>query len=217
MKKTLLTLAAFAVVGTLSAQTTYNFFDPADCDADGFLWFDTKEKLDKYVGYDIPKKEKFFKIKLIDPNYELADFSIPECIADANYVGYGTDGVKGGAGAKKGAIMLPVAGEDFSALFAPSGHGGGILLHLPDCAKVDFYVSAEQESINLGLQTAEGNVSSADVQLIKGGEFTGIQIGSEPATDLPGVTYTGYFNDVEKIGLYTLVVFLRLKLTFPPI
>lgn len=199
MKKTLLTLAAFAVVGTLSAQTTYNFFDPADCDTDGFLWFDTKEKLDKYVGYDIPKKEKFFKIKLIDPNYELADFSIPECIADANYVGYGTDGVKGGAGAKKGAIMLPVAGEDFSALFAPSGHGGGILLHLPDCAKVDFYVSAEQESINLGLQTAEGNVSSADVQLIKGGEFTGIQIGSEPATDLPGVTYTGYFNDVEKM------------------
>lgn len=194
MKKTLLTLAAFAVVGTLSAQTTYNFFDPADCDADGFLWFDTKEKLDKYVGY--PSR---MLVKLIEPNYELADFSTPECIKDETYQGYGTDGVKGGAGSKKGAIMLPVAGEDFLAFNAPACHGGGILLHLPDCAKVDFYVSAEQKSINLGLQTAEGNVSSADCQLIKGGELTGVQIGDDPAADLPGVVYTGYFKDVEKI------------------
>ncbi len=193
MKKTLLTLAAFAVVGTLSAQTTYNFFDPADCDADGFLWFDTKEKLDKYVGY--PSR---MLVKLVDPNYELADFTTPECIKDEAYQGYGTDGVKGGAGSKKGAIKLPVAGEDFVGYAAPACHGGGILLHLPDCAKVDIYVSAEQENINLGLHTAEGNVANRDLgmyNLIKGGEFTPGFMGD----DLPGVKYTGYFNDVEKL------------------
>lgn len=196
MKKTLLTLAAFAVVGTLNAQTTYNFFDPADCDADGFLWFDTQAKLDKYAGY--VTKTKSFKVQLLDGDYELPDFSYPESITDASYVGYGTDGVKGGVGSKTGAIMLPVAGEDFSVLTAPSNHGGGILLHLPDCAKVDFYVSAEQEGVNLGLHTAEGNVENRNLgmyNLIKGGEYTGGILGD----DLPGVKYTGYFNDVEKL------------------
>lgn len=198
MKKTLLTLAAFAVVGTLSAQTTYNFFDPADCDADGFLWFDTKEKLDKYVGY--PSR---MLVKLVDADYQLptdypGEYETPETKKDASYVGYGTDGVKGGTGSKKGAIMLPVAGEDFVGYAAPSCHGGGILLHLPDCAKVDFYVSAEQENLNLGVHTAEGNVDNRDLgmyNLIKGGEYTPGFMGE----DLPGVKYTGYFNDVEKL------------------
>lgn len=196
MKKTLLTLAAFAVVCVANAQTTYNFFDLADCDDDGFLWFDTKEKLDKYVGYNT--RTKSFKVQLVDPNYELADFTVPECIKDEAYQGYGTDGVKGGAGSKKGAIMLPVAGEKFYGPAAPSCHGGGILLHLPDCAKVDIYVSAEQENINLGLQTAEGNVANRDISnanLIQGGEF----IGGYWGDDLTDVKYTGYFKDIEKL------------------
>lgn len=193
MKKTLLTLAAFAVVGTLCAQTTYNFFDPADCDADGFLWFDTKEKLDKYVGY--PSR---MLVRLLDGDYELPDFTFPESIKDATYVGYGTDGMKGGVGSKTGAIVLPVASGDFSILSSPNSCGGGILLHLPDCAKVDFYVSAEQEGINLGINPAEGNVENRNLgkyNLIEGGEFTGGAYGD----DLPGVKFTGYFNDVEKL------------------
>lgn len=193
MKKTLLTLAAFAVVGTLSAQTTYNFFDPADCDADGFLWFDSQAKLDKYVGYNT--KTKSFKVQLIDGDYELPDYTYPESTSDAGYVGYGTDGVKGGAGAKTGAIVLPVAGEDFVGYAAPANHGGGILLHLPDCAKVDFYVSAEQASLYLGLHTAAGNVRSADCQMISGGEFFDGFLGAS----LPDVVYSGSFKDIEKI------------------
>lgn len=195
MKKTLLTLAAFAAVCAGSAQTTYNFFDPADCDENGFLWFDNQAKLDKYVGS--PTKTKSFKVQLIETDYESPDNPGVWDIGttDASYVGYGTDGVKGGAGAKTGAIVLPVAGSDFAGYLAPANHGGGILLHLPDCAKVDIYLSAEQEELNLGLQTAEGNVRSADCQLIKGGEFFGGFLGE----NLPGVTYTGYFNDVEKI------------------
>lgn len=198
MKKTLLTLAAFAVVGTLSAQTTYNFFDPADCDENGFLWFDTKEKLDKYVGY--PSR---MQVKLLDGDYLVpGDYPgedvAPETIKDASYVGYGTDGVKGGTGSKTGAIVLPVAGEDFGVLSAPHICGGGILLHLPDCAKVDFFVSAEQADVNLGLHPAEGNVPNRDLggdNLILGGEFTSDSYGDK----LPGVIFTGYFNDVEKL------------------
>lgn len=198
MKKTLLTLAAFAVVGTLSAQTTYNFFDPADCDADGFLWFDTKEKLDKYVGY--PTKTKSFKVQLLDGDYELPGTygEYPMSTTDASYQGYGTDGVKGGVGSKTGAIVLPEAGADFNVLSAPGICGGGILIHLPDCAKIDFYVSAQREDLNLGLQAADGNLKNNDLgkyNLVSGGEFTSDSYGDK----LPDVKYTGFFKDVEKL------------------
>lgn len=44
MKKFLLAIAAFATVSGLSAQQTYNYFDAADVDANGWLWFDTQAK-----------------------------------------------------------------------------------------------------------------------------------------------------------------------------
>ena len=40
MKKFLLTIAAAAMAAGLNAQQTYNFFDAADVDSDGWLWFD---------------------------------------------------------------------------------------------------------------------------------------------------------------------------------
>ena len=50
MKKffTLTVLALAAMAAT--AQTKQNMFPAADTDADGWLWFDTAEKIEKYVG-----------------------------------------------------------------------------------------------------------------------------------------------------------------------
>lgn len=59
MKKVLLTLAALTAVSIANAQQTYNYFDPADCDADGWLWFDTQEKLEKYCGFENEGKKNY--------------------------------------------------------------------------------------------------------------------------------------------------------------
>lgn len=193
MKKFLLTIAAAAMAAGLNAQQTYNFFDAADVDSDGWLWFDTQAKLDKYCGY--ASKTKSFAIQLQDADYELEDFSQPQCTTDAGYTGLGTDGTKGGANSRTGAIILPPAGPGFSALTAPGGRGGAIMLHLPDCAKLDVCVSAEQEAINLCVHVASGNVRVTEVQMIKGGE----KIGGVFGDDLENVTYTGNWNDIEQL------------------
>ena len=49
MKK-IFTLAMLAVIVMGSQAQEYNLFDAADCDAEGWLWLNTQEKIDKYVG-----------------------------------------------------------------------------------------------------------------------------------------------------------------------
>ena len=50
MKK-IFTLMLLAMACTMNIQAQeYNLFDPADGDADGWLWFDTDEKVEKYIG-----------------------------------------------------------------------------------------------------------------------------------------------------------------------
>ena len=50
MKK-IFTLLLLAMACSVNMQAQeYNLFDPADVDADGWLWFDTDEKIEKYVG-----------------------------------------------------------------------------------------------------------------------------------------------------------------------
>lgn len=151
MKKSLLTglLALAAITVNAQDEVTYNFFDPADCDAEGWLWLDTPEKIAKYVGEDK-------KIKLVGAQYEIEDpdfpgsMIFPETVADATVEGYNTQGVKGGEGAKIGGIICPAAVEDwFSNL-----NGGGILVQMPDCASFDLYLSQECPNAMLDLEGA---------------------------------------------------------------
>ena len=66
MKNFLLSISVVAALSTAAnAQETYNYFDPADCDANGWLWFDTQEKLEKYCGFTDE-----FKIQLLSAAYE---------------------------------------------------------------------------------------------------------------------------------------------------
>ena len=50
-KKITLCLALLALLPIgASAQTTYNLFPKSDADADGWIWLDSEEKIEKYVG-----------------------------------------------------------------------------------------------------------------------------------------------------------------------
>lgn len=129
----LLVLAAFAAN---AEDPTYNFFDPADCDADGWLWLDTPEKIAKYIGADK-------KIQLINSTLEIEDPEYPgeyltaETVASAEVKGYNSEGEEGKEGSKTGGIILPQA--DGHGFFGSPG--GGFMVQMPDCAQFDVYMS----------------------------------------------------------------------------
>lgn len=166
MKKFLLGVAAIATVSTGFAQATYNYFDAADVDANGWLWFDSQEKIDKYVGFlgmgAAPK------IILLSSTWENGDGEYPEPYGDPNYVGYNAAGEEGGEGAKTGAIVLSEADPAGSTLFADNPTGGGIMLWLPDCAEFDLFLSTPNENIIPNLRGAKGHVPDIDCGVIRG-------------------------------------------------
>ncbi|MDE6770724.1 MAG: hypothetical protein K2J78_13455 [Muribaculaceae bacterium] len=163
MRKSLLTglLALAAISANAQDETTYNFFDPADCDAEGWLWLDTAEKIAKYVGEDK-------KIKLVGAQYEIEDpmfpgaMIYPETVADPTVEGYNTKGVKGGEGSKTGGIICPAALEDWLGNL----NGGGILVQMPDCASFDLYLSQECPNVMLDLEGAWSKTDASGCKYI---------------------------------------------------
>jgi hypothetical protein len=94
LMKKIFTIAMLAVATmSASAQNTYNLFDPADCDADGWLWLNTQEKIDRYVGninedaYTVDPNGKVIQLAFanITPDY-------PETVADPEAYGVDTQG-----------------------------------------------------------------------------------------------------------------------------
>ncbi len=166
MKKFLLGVAAMATVTSGFAQATYNYFDAADVDANGWLWFDTQEKIDKYVGFLGMGPNP--KIILMSSTWENQDNEYPEPYCDPNYVGYNAAGEEGGEGAKTGAIVLSEADPAGSTLFADNPTGGGIMLWLPDCAEFDLFLSTPNENIIPNLRGAAGHVPDIDCGVIRG-------------------------------------------------
>lgn len=137
MRKIYLALAlALSAIGAQAQE--YNFFRASDVDANGWLWFDSQEKVDRYIGtcdeedYKVDPQGKVIQLVYADqvPNY-------PETTADPSAVGYGKDGNLGADGAKTGAIILPAA-TSFGAT-----NGGGFVVCLPSCATFSMNVSCE--------------------------------------------------------------------------
>lgn len=157
MKKSLLALAAFAAITSANAQTTYNYFDPADCDADGWLWFDTQEKIDKYCGWD-----NNYKIQLLTATYENSDMEYAEPVLDPTVKGYNAAGEEGAEGTKTGAIIIPRAST------YGTQNGGGILLQLPSCAEFSVYMSCKSPIRQLILLGAKNWVERIDLGTITG-------------------------------------------------
>ena len=151
MKKSLLflTFAAGMAFCANAQDVTYNYFDPADCDADGWLWLDTQEKIDKYVG-------EGKKIQLVPAEYEIDDPDFPgeyipvESSADPSIKGYNTEGVEGGEGSKTGGLILPptIWGDYWDDM------GGGFIVAMPDCAVFDVYMSQSTPNIYTELDGA---------------------------------------------------------------
>ncbi len=166
MKKFLLGFAALAAVAGVSAQETYNYFDAADVDANGWLWFDTQAKIDKYVGFrgmgDNPK------IMLTTSTWEDKDGQYAEPYGDPTAVGYNAAGEEGGEGAKIGAIVLSEASPSGSSLLADSPTGGAIMMWLPDCAEIDLYLSTSNDVIIPALWGAIGWQDDVDCSVIRG-------------------------------------------------
>ena len=158
MKKVLLTAFAFVASLSVNAQETFNYFNPADCDADGWLWFDSAEKIGKYVG-------EGKKIQLLNAPFEIEDPEFPgetifpESSADATVKGYNTDGKAEG---KTGALVLALA--EGRGWF--DSYGGGFMVHLPDCATFDVVLSSPEAEIYTELYGARSYVDAKDCQYI---------------------------------------------------
>ncbi len=187
MKKVLLTFAALAAFSAVNAQQTYNYFDPADCDADGWLWFNTQEKLDKYVGWGDPfDTTKNPKIML--QAAEHGDYAEPTL--DPTLQGYNADRVQGGEGSWTGGIILPGSS---TANGSDNPNGAGILLQLPDCAYFGLKLSTESEYICVGLKGGKGWLEGVDLALIQ----TYLRMGAfvnRPLASVPQFTWENIQN-----------------------
>lgn len=150
MKKFYFMMALILCAMSATAQN-YNLFSASDIDKDGWLWFDTQAKVEKYVGicdeenYKADPNGKKIQLVYADqlPTY-------PQTTVDPDAIGFGKGGELGTEGYKKGAIILPAA----SAIGATNG--GGILIMMPSCSELSINVSCEG-MVNCRL------LSSADV------------------------------------------------------
>ena len=103
-------------------------FEASDLDEDGWIWFDTAEKIEKYIGvineadYLVDPDGKPIQLVYADiyPDYPASD-------ASAEFVGAGTDGETGSEGSRTGGIMLQPASS------AGSVNGGGFVVCMPSC------------------------------------------------------------------------------------
>lgn len=165
MKKILMFAAMGAAMMSASAQTTYNYFDPADCDADGWLWFDTQEKIDKYVDFYSSKNigSAAPRIYLVSATFENADGEYAEPYADPDIEGYNAEGVEGGEGSLTGAIVLSPAS---SSIGSDAPNGGGFVIWLPDCAEYSISLSQEVDRVQFGLSGGMGWIADIDCNKI---------------------------------------------------
>jgi len=174
MKK-IFTLAMLAIATmNASAQNTYNLFNPADCDADGWLWLNTQEKIDKYVGkinedaYTVDPNGKTIQMAFanINPDY-------PETYADPDAYGVDTQGntiLDGGVNKDeciKGAIVLAPASAQSSV------NGGCLVLNLPSCATIDLILSSEASMLGRTLMISPNNGIDNDNTPAGGESWTG--------------------------------------------
>lgn len=134
-------LAALIILPSIEAMgQTYNLFPASDIDSDGWLWFDTQEKIDKYIGnidetnYRIEKDGKIIQTVYAD---QMPDYPASEVSPD--FIGAGTDGETGSEGYRKGGIMLQPASQSMTV------NGGGFLVCLPSCATYSICYSSNSK------------------------------------------------------------------------
>lgn len=144
----------------------YNLF--YDVDEDGWLWFDSQEKIDKYVG---PCDEMNY---CVDPNgkpiqliYADINPTFPSSTANPDFIGVGADGEDFGTeGYLTGALILPGS----SGLMATNG--GGFVVCMPSCSTYSICLSSgySVRCRMLGTRDASANFSEINTGTEKFGE-----------------------------------------------
>ncbi len=130
MKLKLLTMIVLSGLFTASTYAQeYNLFSVADVDANGWIWFDTQAKIDKYVGEG----------KLIEIYDGMNSGSEVATIAADTIKGAGTDKLYAGTDHKTGAIRL---GKSSGAAVA---NGGFIEMKLPSCVTFAVFLSSVEQ------------------------------------------------------------------------
>lgn len=199
MKKVLLTIAAFAAVSVANAQQLYNYFDPADCDANGWLWFDTQAKIDKYLGYYDPELLKTPaelaspKLYMIDALCESEPGVSDPTFGDATIKGYNAEGVQGGEGSRTGALVLAAGSTERGT----KDDGGSFIVWLPDCAQLDLEISQDYDLIAPGLYGGLGWIEDVDLNVIKSYKDWGMI--SKPLSRTYTYSWTN-IQDLENTG-----------------
>ncbi len=212
--RTKATFFALCLTCSMGAQAQeYNLFH--EVDADGWLWFDTDEKIEKYVG--LCDEENY----CVDPNGKViqmvyADINpdYPATIADAFYVGAGAEGEIGAEGAHTGAIVTANASANMTA------NGGGIVVMMPSCSTFSMCLSREGKTYvrMMGSKDASTSFTNYDVisamystvfkPLFRSGVFT--WTGIETLTSGNDGSYTlksdapiyAYFQSLTKAPIY---------------
>lgn len=194
-----LVLMALSLAPSLHAQE-YNMFNAADVDADGWLWLDTQAKMDKYVGLINEETES------VDPNGAMIQMvyanvapDFPATTADANILGYGTDGNLGTDGARKGAIMLAPS----SALM--TYNGGAVVVRMPSCATFAVCVSYGGK-VMMQLNTSTQEKVSGFEQIVASSVFNPFaRAGVTQVTGLEkkknGTTGISFLSDTPKYAM----------------
>ena len=161
--KRISTLVLFALATISASAQEYNLFSPTDCDADGWLWLNTQEKINKYVGkineddYTVNPNGKTIQLAFanITPDY-------PETVADPDVTGADTQGklIADEDVNKdeliKGAIVLAPASAQMST------NGGCLVLNLPSCATISLVLSSEASMLGRTLMLSSTNAIDND-------------------------------------------------------
>ncbi len=170
MKK-IFTLVMVAMAA-MSSYAQQNLFDATDVDADGWIWFDTDEKINKYVGnaedkmdvngfdwenYAINPQGKPIQLAYayVAPDYTTSYAN--SLIPGTDEAGYmeGQEGYTEGQ-AKTGSIVLASAGSTMTA------NGGILLLNLPSCVSINLFMSSEKSFLGRTLMVTPGYNMSQD-------------------------------------------------------
>ena len=160
MKKTITTLFLGLAFAAGAQAQEYNLF--YDVDADGWLWFDSQEKIDKYVGlcdYENYKVDPNGKpIQLIYADDMAANY--PESTADPFWIGAGAEGEIGAEGARTGALIIaasPTIGDP---------KGGGFVVCMPSCTSYSICLSREGQTCVRMMATKDVNTTFTNYNVI---------------------------------------------------
>ena len=127
-------------------------FEAEDLDENGWIWFDSAEKIEKYIGtinetdYLVDPEGKPIQLVYADimPDY-------PSSSASADFVGAGTDGETGSEGSRTGAIMLQPSSASMTI------NGGGFVVCMPSCYSYSICYSSNSKVMTRLVATKNPN------------------------------------------------------------